>query len=73
MLVLLFVLLIPTPGYLMTYSFSFLQKPIYTNGNIVYVNDPALEAAPQVITWNEFAAAWIEMDCQYGIIGLERF
>jgi hypothetical protein len=39
----------------------------------IFVNDPAIDTAPQVISLTEFEAAWIEQDYLYAIIGLERF
>lgn len=39
----------------------------------VYVNDPYFEAAPQIVSLNEFVAAWVEQNSLYAVIGLEAF
>lgn len=38
--------------------------------NRIYLHDPAFEEAPQVVSNDEFLAAWGDHDYQYGIIAL---
>jgi ABC-type bacteriocin/lantibiotic exporter with double-glycine peptidase domain len=39
--------------------------------NDVYINDPAVEEAPQMITQQAFLAAWGDRDYEYAVIGLD--
>jgi ABC-type bacteriocin/lantibiotic exporter with double-glycine peptidase domain len=43
---------------------------IDTLTNLIYLNDPASTESPQVVTLNEFEAAWTETERQYAVIGL---
>jgi len=36
----------------------------------IYLNDPFFQAAPQVISLNEFLPAWIEQKQLYAVVGL---
>jgi ABC-type bacteriocin/lantibiotic exporter with double-glycine peptidase domain len=39
----------------------------------IYLNDPAVDEAPQKITHRAFLAAWGDRDYEYAVIGLEDF
>ena len=36
----------------------------------IYLNDPFFQAAPQILSLNEFLPAWIEQKQLYAVIGL---
>ena len=40
---------------------------------IIYVNDPFFEEAPQKLTLNEFEPGWVARRRQYAVIALDRF
>jgi ABC-type bacteriocin/lantibiotic exporter with double-glycine peptidase domain len=41
--------------------------------NNFYLNDPAIDEAPQTVTYRAFLAAWGDRDYEYAVIGLEDF
>ena len=40
--------------------------------SFVYMNDPAVDEAPQMVTQRAFLAAWGDRDYEYAAIGLEN-
>jgi hypothetical protein len=40
--------------------------------NFVYVHDPVLPSAPQIVAIQEFESAWLEQDYWYAVIGLDE-
>jgi len=60
-------------GFLMSYWTESTNHAVVVVGiedERIYLNDPFFQAAPQILSLNEFLSAWIEQKQLYAVIGL---